>query len=159
MWVEFEWGTDIYKARQIVSEKLAVVRDALPQTVGNPTLGPQSSILGEMMIVTLTSETTSMQQLRTIADWNIRPRLMATGGVAQVTVLGGDIKEYQILLHPDKMSHYGVGLNEVLAAVQDMNRNTAGGVLYEYGNEYIIRGVLSTNQISKLGKAVIKTVN
>ena len=159
VWVEFEWGTDIYKARQIVSEKLAVVRDALPQTVGNPTLGPQSSILGEMMIVTLTSETTSMQQLRTIADWNIRPRLMATGGVAQVTVLGGDIKEYQILLHPDKMSHYGVGLNEVLAAVQDMNRNTAGGVLYEYGNEYIIRGVLSTNQISKLGKAVIKTVN
>ena len=130
VWVEFEWGTDIYKARQIVSEKLAVVRDALPQTVGNPTLGPQSSILGEMMIVTLTSESTSMQQLRTIADWNIRPRLMATGGVAQVTVLGGDIKEYQILLHPDKMSHYGVGLNEVLAAVQDMNRNTAGGVLY-----------------------------
>lgn len=159
VWVEFEWGTDIYQARQIVSEKLAVVRDALPQNVGNPTLGPQSSILGEMMIVALTSESTSMQQLRTIADWNIRPRVMATGGVAQVTVLGGDIKEYQILLNPDRMKHYGVGLNEVMAAVQDMNRNTAGGVLYEYGNEYIIRGILSTNKPDQLSKAVIKTVN
>lgn len=159
VWVEFNWGTDIYKARQIVSEKLAVVKDALPQNVGNPTLGPQSSILGELMLVELTADSTSMQQLRTIADWNIRPRILATGGVAQVTVLGGEIKEYQILLNPDKMKHYGVGLNEVYAAVQNMNQNTAGGILYEYGNEYIIRGVLSTNQIEKLSKSLIKSVD
>ena len=148
------WGTDIYKARQIVSEKLAVVKDALPKNVGNPTLGPQSSILGELMFVELTADSTSMQELRTIADWNIRPRILATGGVAQVTVMGGEIKEYQILLNPDKMKHYGIGLNEVYAAVQDMNQNTAGGILYEYGNEYIIRGVLSTNQIEK-GKTYV----
>ena len=159
VWVEFNWGTDIYKARQIVSEKLAVVKDALPKNVGNPTLGPQSSILGELMFVELTADSTSMQKLRTIADWNIRPRILATGGVAQVTVMGGEIKEYQILLNPDKMKHYGIGLNEVYAAVQDMNQNTAGGILYEYGNEYIIRGVLSTNQIDKLSKSVIKSVN
>ena len=89
VWVEFNWGTDIYRARQIVSEKLATVRDDLPAGIGNPTLGPQSSILGELMFVSLTSDTTSLQDLRTIADWTIRPRLLATGGVAQVAVLGG----------------------------------------------------------------------
>lgn len=159
VWVEFNWGTDIYKARQIVSEKLAAVKDQLPQNVGNPALGPQSSILGELMFVELTADSTSMQQLRTIADWNIRPRILATGSVAQVTVMGGEIKEYQILLNPEKMKHYGVGLNEVYAAVQNMNQNTSGGILYEYGNEYIIRGMLSTNQIEKLSKSVIKSVN
>ena len=159
VWVEFNWGTDIYKARQTVSEKLAVARDELPQNVGNPTLGPPSSILGELMLVELTADTTSMQQLRTIADWSIRPRILATGGVAQVTVSGGEIKEYQILLNPDRMKHYGVGLDEVLAAVQDMNRNVAGGVLYEYGNEYILRGMCSTNDTGKLAKSVIKTID
>lgn len=159
VWVEFDWGTDVYRARQIVSEKLAVVKDALPKNVGNPTLGPQSSILGELMIIGLTSDTTSLQELRTLADWRIRPRLLSTGGVAQVTVLGGEIKEYQILLNPEKMKHYGIGLNEVRTVVQDMNRNAAGGVLYEYGNEYIIRGLLSTNKPSELGKAVVKTIN
>lgn len=159
VWVEFDWETDIYVARQIVSEKLVVVKDDLPSNVGNPTLGPQTSILGELMIIGLTSDTTSLLDLRTIADWTIRPRLLSTGGVAQVTVLGGDIKEYQILLNPEKMKHYDIGLNEVTEVVQNMNQNAAGGVLYEYGNEYIIRGVLSTNQISELGKAAIKTIN
>ena len=159
VWVEFNWGTDIYKARQTVSEKLAVARDELPQNAGNPTLGPPSSILGELMLVELTADTTSMQQLRTIADWNIRPRILATGGVAQVTVSGGEIKEYQILLNPDRMKHYGVGLDEVLEAVQDINRNVAGGVLYEYGNEYILRGMCSTNDTGKLAKSVIKTID
>lgn len=158
VWVEFDWGTDIYKARQIVSEKLSVVKDALPANVGNPTLGPQSSILGEVMIVGLTADTTSLQELRTLADWTIRPRLLSTGGVAQVTVMGGDIKECQILLSPEKMKHYGVGLNEVITVVQDMNRNASGGVLYEFGNEYIIRGVISTDKVSELGKSVIKSV-
>lgn len=159
VWVEFNWGTDIYRDRQIVSEKLAVVQDALPSNVGNPTLGPQSSIMGEVMIVGLTADSTSLQELRTLADWTIRPRLLSTGGVAQVTVLGGEIKEYQILLNPEKMKHYGIGMDEVIGVVTKMNQNSAGGVLYEYGNEYIIRGVLSTNKITELGKAVIKTTN
>jgi Cu(I)/Ag(I) efflux system membrane protein CusA/SilA len=155
VWVEFNWGTDIYRARQIVSEKLAVVKNALPSNVGNPTLGPQSSILGELMIIGLTADTTSLQDLRTLADWTIRPRLLSTGGVAQVTVLGGDIKEYQILLNPEKMKHYGIGLDEVINTVTEMNQNASGGVLYEYGNEYIIRGVLSTDNVAALGKTVI----
>lgn len=156
VWVEFDWGTDIYKDRQIVSEKLAEVSESLPPTCGKPTLGPQSSILGEVFIIGLTSDKTSMQDLRTIADWTIRPRLLSLGGVAQVTVLGGDIKEYQILLSPEKMRHYGITLQEVMNAAQDMNRSSAGGVLYEYGNEYIIRGVLSTNDDDAIGRAVVK---
>jgi Cu(I)/Ag(I) efflux system membrane protein CusA/SilA len=159
VWVEFNWGTDIYHARQIVSEKLAVVKDALPSNAGNPTLGPQSSILGELMIIGLTADTTSLQDLRTLADWTIRPRLLSTGGVAQVTVLGGDIREYQILLNPEKMKHYGIGLDGIINAVTEMNQNASGGVLYEYGNEYIIRGVLSTSNLEALGKTVIKSTD
>lgn len=155
--VEFDWGTDIYKARQVVSEKIAMVGDELPENVGKPTLGPQSSILGEMMIIGLTADTTSMQDLRTIADWIIRPRLLSTGGVAQVSVIGGDIKEYQILMNPGKMRRYGVSLDEVIYAVKGMNQNASGGILYEYGNEYIVRGVLSTNDIEDMKKAVVKT--
>ena len=157
VWVEFEWDTDIYLARQIVSEKLAAVSESLPDNVGKPTLGPQSSILGELLIVGLTADSTSMQDLRTLADWTIRPRLLSTGGVAQVAVLGGEIKEYQILIHPDRMRHYGVTLGEVMAVSRNMNQNTNGGVIYEYGNEYIVRGVLSTDDVHKLGRAVIKT--
>ena len=159
VWVEFDWGTDIYLARQIVSEKLAVVSESLPVNVGKPTLGPQSSILGEMLIVGLTADSTSMLDLRTIADWTIRPRLLSTGGVAQVAVLGGDIKEYQIQLDPERMRHYGISMGEVMAVTQDMNLNANGGVLYEFGNEYIVRGVLSTSKTEQLGKAVVKTVN
>lgn len=156
VWVEFNWGTDIYRARQIVSEKIAVVRDDLPSNVGNPVLGPQSSILGEVMFVALTADETSMQELRTIADWNIRPRLLATGGVAQVAVLGGDVREYQILLNPSRMKHYEVSLDEVYAAVDNMNQNASGGILYEYGNEYIVRGVISTDNVKEIGKALVK---
>ena len=159
VWVEFDWGTDIYLARQIVSEKLAVVSESLPVNVGKPTLGPQSSILGEMLIVGLTADSTSMLDLRTIADWTIRPRLLSTGGVAQVAVIGGDIKEYQILLDPARMKHYGVGLNEVLDVCRNMNRNANGGVLYEFDNEYIIRGVLSTSKAEEIAQGVVKTVN
>ena len=155
VWVEFDWGTDIYKARQIVSEKLAIVGEELPQNVGKPTLGPQSSILGEILIIGMTSDTTSLLDLRTIADWTIRPRLLSTGGVAQVAVLGGDIKEYQILLDPARMKHYGVGLDQVLAACRQMNQNANGGVLYEYDNEYIIRGVLSTNKAEEIAKGAV----
>ncbi|WP_273134982.1 efflux RND transporter permease subunit [Culturomica massiliensis] len=159
VWVEFDWGTNIYTARQIVSEKLATLGDALPSTVGQPTLGPQSSILGEMMIIGLTADTTSLQDLRTIADWTIRPRLLSTGGVAQVAVIGGDIKEYQILLDPSRMKHYNVTLDEILPVLDNMTQNSTGGILYEYGNEYIVQGVMATTQPEEIGKAVIKTIN
>ena len=155
VWVEFDWGTDIYRARQIVSEKLAIVSEDLPQNVGKPTLGPQSSILGEMLILGMTADTTSLLDMRTIADWTIRPRLLSTGGVAQVAVIGGDIKEYQILLDPARMKHYGIGLDQVLAVCRQMNQNANGGVLYECSNEYIIRGVLSTDKAEEIAKGVV----
>lgn len=155
IWVEFEWGTDIYRARQIVTEKLAGLGDALPENIGQPTLGPQSSILEEVLTIGLTSDTTSLQDLRTIADWTIRPRLLSTGGVAQVTVIGGDIKEYQLLLDPGRMKHYDISLDQALDAVRNMNQNASGGIIYEYGNEYIIRGVLQSNEIEELGKVLV----
>ena len=158
VWVEFDWGTDIYLARQIVSEKLAAVGESLPQGVDRPVLGPQSSILGEVLIVGLTADSTSMLDLRTLADWTVRPRLLSTGGVAQVSVLGGDVKEYQILLHPGRMKHFGVTLGEVMAATRGMNQNTDGGVIYEYGNEYIVRGLISTTEAAQMARAVVKTV-
>jgi CzcA family heavy metal efflux pump len=158
VWVEFDWGTDIYLARQIVSEKLATVSESLPADVGRPTMGPQSSILGELLIVGLTSDSTSMFDLRTLADWTVRPRLLSTGGVAQVAVLGGDIKEYQVRIDPGRMRHFGVTLPEVMEATRDMNRNANGGVLYEYGNEYIVRGVVADTDVEALGRAVVKRV-
>ena len=188
VWVEFDWDTEIYHARQIVSEKIATVMDALPGHVGTPTLGPQSSILGEVLFVGLTIDdstpllspqggetpstmtdllpsgggceraSTSLQDLRTLADWTIRPRLLATGGVAQVAVLGGEVKEYQILLSPEKMMHYDVSLSEVMEVVAGMNQNATGGTLYEYGNEYIIRGMLSTNSVDDIAHTVVKRV-
>ena len=159
VWVEFDWDTDIYLARQIVSEKLSLVAEELPEGVGKPTLGPQSSILGEMMIIGLTADSTSMLDLRTLADWTIRPRLLSTGGVAQVAVLGGDIKEYQIQLDPERMRHYGVTLGQILEATRGMNLNANGGVIYEYGNEYIVRGLTATTNTELLGKTVVKATS
>lgn len=156
VWVEFDWSTDIYLARQIVSEKLSAIGEQLPPNVGNPTLGPQSSILGELMIVGLTSDSTSLQDLRTTADWTIRPRLLSLSGVAQVTVIGGDICEYQILLSPEKMKALGVSIDEALTAARGMNQNASGGVLYDYGNEYIVRGILSSDDTELIGRGVVK---
>lgn len=159
VWVEFDWDTDIYLARQIVNEKLALVSEALPEGIGKPTMGPQSSILGEIMIIGLTADSTSMMDLRTIADWTIRPRLLSTGGVAQVAVLGGDIKEYQVLIDPVRMKHYGVTLADVVVATKAMNQNVNGGIIYEHNNEYIVRGMLSTTEIQKMARTMVKTVD
>ncbi len=159
VWVEFEWDTDIYIARQTVSEKLAVVGSELPEGVSSPVIGPQSSILGELLIVGLTSDTTSLQDLRTLADWTVRPRLLSVEGVSQVAVLGGDIRQYQILFDPGKMRHYGVSLAELMSATQDMNRNVNGGVLCQYGNEYIVRGILSTSDVEALASSVVKVAD
>lgn len=155
VWVEFDWDTNIYIARQTVSEKLAAISESLPDNVGQPTIGPQSSILGELMIIGLTGE----GDLRTIADWTIRPRLLSTGGVAQVAVLGGDIREFQILFDPGKMKHYGVTLSELLDATRNMNNNINGGVVNQYGNEYIVRGVVSTDDVDKIARSVVKMQN
>ncbi len=159
VWIEFEWGTDIFKARQIVNEKLITIAEKLPLGVGNPTLAPQSSIMGEIMLIGLSSDSTSPMDLRTIADWNIRPRLLATGGVSQVMVIGGEYKQYQILASPQKMKYYNISLNELLKAGKESNLNASGGFMNEFGNEYIIRGVGRTNSVEEIGNAVIKVVN
>ncbi len=157
VWVEFDWGTDIYRDRQIVSEKLATLGDALPSNAGTPTLGPQSSILGEVLIIGLTVDgNTSMEELRTLADWTIRPQLLSVGGVAQVAVMGGDAKEYQILLDPERMRYHDVSLDEVLAATEDMNRNASGGVIYEYSNEYIVRGMSASSTPEEIAASLVK---
>ena len=157
VWVEFDWGTDIYQARQIVSEKITTVASQLPEGISTPVLGPQSSILGEMIIIGLTAKNTSMLDLRTIADRNITPRLLALGGVSQVSVIGGDVKEYQILLNTEKMKFYGVSLQEVLDATNGINNNAGGGILYEYGNEYTIKGDINTTDLSEIAASVIRS--
>ncbi len=157
VWVEFDWDTDIYRARQIVSEKIAGVGDALPPGAGRPTLGPQSSILGEMMIVGLTSDSISQEALRTLADRTIRPRLLSVKGVSQVAVIGGDVREYQIRLNPDKMRMHGVSLSEALEASRSLNNNASGGVLYEYGNEYLLKADIATADTTLLAAGVVKS--
>ncbi|MDE5842319.1 MAG: CusA/CzcA family heavy metal efflux RND transporter [Muribaculaceae bacterium] len=170
VWVEFDWDTDVYLARQIVSERLASVAESLPPGVAAPVMGPQSSILGEVLIISLTpaadtdsigktpvatSTTTSLKELRSLAEWTLRPRLLAVEGVAQVSVIGGDMKEYQIQLHPDRMRHYGIKLADVLESTREMQRNVAGGVIYEYGNEYLIRGVAGKEIIQRISAAKV----
>jgi CzcA family heavy metal efflux pump len=156
VWIEFEWNTDIFKARQIVNEKIIAVAERLPQGVGNPTMAPQASIMGEIMLISMTADSTSMMDLRTLADWSIRPRLLATGGVAQVVVIGGEYKQYQILASPQKMAAFGVSLTELLHAAEGANGNSSGGFMSEYGNEYIVRGMGRTSDLAELGKSVVK---
>lgn len=159
VWVEFEWNTDIFKARQIVNEKVIAVGENLPDGVGNPTMAPQSSIMGEIMFVSLSADSTSQMDLRTIADWTIRPRLLATGGVSQVVVIGGEYKQYQILASPQKMEFYNVSLTELVEASKEANGNSSGGFINEYGNEYIVKGIGRTNNINEIGKSIIKKIN
>lgn len=160
VWVEFDGGTDVYLARQIVSEKLSEIESDLPPNVGKPTLGPQSSILGEILIIGLTADSlTTQEELRTIADRQIRPRLLSLSGVASVSVIGGDAREYQILLHPSAMRRFGVGLQEVRDAVGQMNANASGGVIYEHGNEYIIKGDISTGNVDDLSNSLVRTAD
>ena len=157
VWVEFDWDTDVYRARQIVTERLGAVAESLPDNVRTPVLGPQSSILGEMMIIGLTADSTSMLELRTIADKVMRPRLLAMGGVSQVSVIGGDAKEYQILLDPERMKHFDVSLDEVMQGAESVNDNASGGVIYEYGNEYIIKGDVNTADPDQIALAVVRS--
>lgn len=158
VWVEFEWNTDIFKARQIVNEKIIAVGEKLPVGVGNPVMAPQASIMGEIMLISLTADSTNQMDLRTIADWTIRPRLLATGGVAQVVIIGGEFKQYQILASPQKMEFYHVTLSELIEASREANGNSSGGFINEFGNEYIVKGIGRTNEVNEIGKSIIKMV-
>ena len=157
VWVEFNWGTEIYRARQIVAEKLSAIASRLPASASAPALAPNSSIMGEIMLISVTSKKTDLRELRTLADWSIRPRLLATGGVSQVVVIGGEYKQYQILASPQKMRAYNISMQELLITAKGANSNASGGFMSEYGNEYIVRGIGRTNNVGDLGNTVIKS--
>ncbi|MFT5513666.1 MAG: CzcA family heavy metal efflux pump, partial [Bacteroidia bacterium] len=159
VWVEFEWGTDIYRARQIVNERIPMVQEKLPQEVGTPTLAPISSIMGEVMLLGITSDTLTPMELRTLADWTISPRLKSIGGIANVIVIGGDYKQYQVLADPQKLKHFDVSLDDLLEKVKESNINVPGGILNEYGNEYVIKGSGRIYQIEDLKESVVKHIN
>ena len=156
LWVDFEWDTDIFKARQIVSEKLATIAERLPENAGTPTLAPQSSIIGEIMLLTVSSDSISPMDLRTISDWQIRNRLLSIGGVSQVIVIGGDYKQYIIEADPEKMDYYGVSFIELLQSCENMNQNATGSFLNDFGNEYVVRGIIRTNNLEDIGNTVVK---
>jgi CzcA family heavy metal efflux pump len=159
VWVEFEWGTDIYRARQIVSERIPMVQEVLPEGVGTPTMAPISSIMGEIMLLGIRSDSLSPMELRTLADWTIRPRIKSIGGIANVVVIGGDYKQYQVLANPEKLKYYGVGLQELFQKVKESNQNAPGGFLNEYGNQYLIKGNGRAYAVDQLEEAVLKQVN
>ena len=159
VWVEFDWGTDIFKARQIVSEKLISVSSQMPLGVGQPVLAPQSSVMGEILFVGLQSDSTSMMDLRTIAEWHVKPLILATGGVSQVTIIGGDYKQYQVLANPPKMNFYHVSMSELAEACKGISQNSTGGVLREYGNEYVVRGMARSANVDELGSTFVKSNN
>ncbi|MDD4698234.1 MAG: efflux RND transporter permease subunit [Fermentimonas sp.] len=158
VWVEFNWGTDIYKARQVVSEKLVTLGNALPEDV-TPVLAPQSSVMGEILFIGMQSDSTTQMELRTLAEWVVKPAIMATGGVSQVTIIGGDYKQYQILADPQLMNVYGVTMEELANVGASFSSNSTGGVIRDFGNEYALRGIARTNNIDELGASYIKTVN
>jgi len=159
VFVEFDWGTDIYKARQTVAERLIQVNELLPSGIDKPVIAPQTSLLGEMMIIAMESDSISLMDLRTIADWTVAPRLLSVGGVAQVNVIGGDSKEYQVLADPYRMNFYRISMSDLIETCNDINVNTPGGFVNEYGNKYIIRGIARTDRTTELASSIIKTAN
>lgn len=158
VWTEFDWGMDIYKARQIVSEKMVALTGSLPEGI-TPVLAPQSSVMGEILFVGLQADSTSMMDLRTLAEWVIKPAILATGGVSQVTIIGGDYKQYQILADPQKMDAYGVTMAELENVGKTFSSNAEGSVIRDFGNEYALRGMARTTQLEELGASLIKMVN
>lgn len=157
VWVEFDWGTDIFKARQIVSERLISVSTQMPLGIGQPTLAPQSSVMGEIFFIGMQADSTTMMELRTIAEWNIKPLILATSGVSQVTIIGGDYKQYQVLANPQKMKYYNVSMFELADVCRGISQNSSGGVLRQYGNEYVVRGIGRTSDLEALANTYIKS--
>ncbi|NOU46718.1 MAG: efflux RND transporter permease subunit [Bacteroidales bacterium] len=159
VWVEFDWGTDIFKARQIVSEKLIRVTAQMPIGIGQPVLAPQSSVMGEIFFIGLQADSTSMMELRTIAEWNVKPLILATGGVSQVTIIGGDFKQYQVLADPLKMKYFQVTMAQLTDVCREVSQNSTGGVVRQFGNEYVVRGIARTSNIDEIGNSYIKSNN
>ena len=155
IWVEFDWGMDVYRARQIVSEKMVTLAESLPEGI-TPVLAPQSSVMGEIIFVGMTADSTGLMELRDLADWVVAPAILATGGVSQATVMGGDLKEYQIIADPARMLAYGVSMAEIEAVGRTLSVNTEGGVLREWGNEYALRGVARSTDLEELGSSLVK---
>ena len=159
VWVEFDWGTDIFKARQIVSEKLVALAGKMPMGVDQPGLAPQSSIMGEILFIGLQSDSVDLMTLRSIADWQVKPLLLSTNGVSNVTIIGGDYKQYQVLADPSRMMFFNVSLDELISACQSVSGNSAGGVIRQYGNEYVVRGMARSSDVGVLGHSLIKHNN
>jgi len=159
VWVEFDWGADIFQARQIVSEKLITVASQMPLGVEQPILAPQSSVMGEIFFVGIQADSTSMMELRTLAEWDVKPLILATGGVSQVTIIGGDYKQYQVKADPQKMHHYKVSMEELADACQSASVNSTGGVLRQYGNEYVVRGISRTSNLQELENTYVKSID
>lgn len=159
VWIEFDWGTDIFKARQIVSEKLISVSSQMPLGVGQPTLAPQSSVMGEIFFIGLQADSTSQMELRTIAEWNVKPLLLATTGVSQVTIIGGDYKQYQVLADPQKMKYFGISMDELAEACKNISQNSTGGVVRQFGNEFVVSGIARTSDVDEMGNTLVKSDN
>ena len=155
VWVEFDWGMDIYRARQIISEKMSLLSGQLPDGIV-PMLAPQSSVMGEVMFVGMQADSTSMMEQRTLAEWIIKPAILATGGVSNVTIIGGDYKQYQVLADPVRMEMYGVTMEELESAASSMCVNVGAGVVRDFGNEYNLRGMGRSNDVDELGSTVVK---
>ncbi len=169
VWAEFDWGMDVFRARQIVSEKMVTLAESLPEGI-TPQLAPQSSVMGEILFVGLRLSTgndtlrndnhgTSMMDLRSLADWVIKPAILSTGGVSQVTVIGGDYKQYQVLADPLRMKAYGVTMDVLEQVVRTMSQNCEGGVIRDFGNEYALRGIGRTNDLEELRNTPIVNLN
>ena len=159
VWVEFQWDMDIYQARQIVSEKLPTIAAQLPTHIPAPILAPQTSIMGEIMLVSLSSDSLDMFELRTITDKQVRQRLLSVTGVAQVVVIGGLSKQYHIQADPHKMKYHDVSLEELTRCVENTNSNASGGIINQYGQEYAVRLTTRSTKPEEIGSSVIKMRN
>jgi CzcA family heavy metal efflux pump len=148
--VDFDWGTDIYRARQVVSEKLQLISNVLPPEVIGPVMAPITSIMGEILLVGLTGPADRLMEMRTLADWTFRRRLLALSGVSQVIPIGGEVRQYQVLLDPELMRHYGVTIDQAVKAVESSSRSSSGGFYVESGKEYLIRGMGRVHRLEEL---------
>ncbi len=155
VWVEFEWGTDIYRARQTVTERLAAVTGSLPAQAEPPVIAPVSSIMGEIVFVSLTSDRHSQLELRQVAQTQLRRRILSVAGVSQVTPIGGDEKQYQVVVAPARLRAYGIALLEVVTALEDTNENLAAGVLISGPQESIVEGIGRIHSIEDIADAVV----
>ncbi len=155
IWVDFDWGEDLYRARQTVTEKLTAIRGTLPDEVQPPVLAPLSSIMGEIMFIALESPGHTPLELRTTADTLVRRRLLATPGVSQVTVIGGERRQFEVLVDPERLADYGVSLSAVETALRSANRNTSAGFRLSGGQEYLIQGIGRLRDLEAIGATVI----